>query len=113
MGFWLFMGLGANEDDDVVVYDGVGDGGECNSGGKGFGSISCSICLDLVTDNGDRSWAKLQCGHQFHLGEFKVVFWVVLILWIGFYMMRSGVIFDNLMIWACKNVVYGLRFSFC
>ncbi|XP_031269504.1 E3 ubiquitin-protein ligase RFI2-like [Pistacia vera] len=61
------MGLGANDDDDVAVDDAVGDGGECNSGGKGFGSVSCSICLDLVTDNGDRSWAKLQCGHQFHL----------------------------------------------
>ncbi|KAG5514226.1 hypothetical protein RHGRI_035583 [Rhododendron griersonianum] len=30
-------------------------------------SVPCSICLDLVTDNGDRSIAKLQCGHQFHL----------------------------------------------
>ncbi|KAL7205279.1 hypothetical protein ACSBR2_018256 [Camellia fascicularis] len=30
-------------------------------------SVSCSICLEPVTDNGDRSWAKLQCGHQFHL----------------------------------------------
>ncbi|XP_059652391.1 E3 ubiquitin-protein ligase RFI2 [Cornus florida] len=30
-------------------------------------SVSCSICLEAVTDNGGRSWAKLQCGHQFHL----------------------------------------------
>ncbi|KAF6163773.1 hypothetical protein GIB67_012132 [Kingdonia uniflora] len=31
-------------------------------------SVSCSICLDLVIDKGgDRSIAKLQCGHQFHL----------------------------------------------
>uniref|UniRef100_A0A5B7AZR7 RING-type domain-containing protein n=1 Tax=Davidia involucrata TaxID=16924 RepID=A0A5B7AZR7_DAVIN len=30
-------------------------------------SLACSICLDLVTDNGDRSRAKLQCGHEFHL----------------------------------------------
>ncbi|KAI8025663.1 E3 ubiquitin-protein ligase RFI2 [Camellia lanceoleosa] len=30
-------------------------------------SVSCSICLELVSDNGDRSWAKLRCGHQFHL----------------------------------------------
>ncbi|GMP40166.1 hypothetical protein CsSME_00010720 [Camellia sinensis var. sinensis] len=30
-------------------------------------SVSCSICLELVTDNGDRSWAKLRCGHRFHL----------------------------------------------
>ncbi|KAK8650676.1 hypothetical protein V6N13_140303 [Hibiscus sabdariffa] len=29
--------------------------------------VSCSICLDLVSDPGGRSWAKLQCGHQFHL----------------------------------------------
>ncbi|KAL4325492.1 hypothetical protein GQ457_11G002470 [Hibiscus cannabinus] len=29
--------------------------------------VSCSICLDLVSDTGGRSWAKLQCGHQFHL----------------------------------------------
>nr|XP_043621937.1 E3 ubiquitin-protein ligase RFI2 [Erigeron canadensis] len=49
------MGL---EDADLVVDD---DGGGCKA------TISCSICLDIVTDNGDRSWAKLQCGHQFHL----------------------------------------------
>jgi hypothetical protein len=30
-------------------------------------SISCSICLDFVTDDGTRSTAKLQCGHEFHL----------------------------------------------
>lgn len=29
--------------------------------------ISCSICLELVIDDGSRSMAKLQCGHQFHL----------------------------------------------
>ncbi|KAK9291969.1 hypothetical protein L1049_019921 [Liquidambar formosana] len=53
------MGL---EDADVLDD---GDGG----GGKAFcaSSVSCSICLEVVTDNGDRSWAKLQCGHQFHL----------------------------------------------
>ncbi|KAK9055826.1 hypothetical protein SSX86_026911 [Deinandra increscens subsp. villosa] len=27
----------------------------------------CSICLDLVTDDGERSVAKLHCGHKFHL----------------------------------------------
>ncbi|XP_054801864.1 E3 ubiquitin-protein ligase RFI2-like [Prosopis cineraria] len=56
------MGFGI--DDDVVVDDGDGDAG---AGGKSFGSVSCSICLEVVADNGDRSWAKLQCGHQFHL----------------------------------------------
>ncbi|XP_031261257.1 G-type lectin S-receptor-like serine/threonine-protein kinase LECRK1 [Pistacia vera] len=24
------------------------------------------FAFDLITDNGDQSWAKLQCGHQFH-----------------------------------------------
>ena len=33
--------------------------------------VSCSICLDLVSDNGGRSRAKLQCGHEFHLGLSK------------------------------------------
>lgn len=60
------MGLG--NDDVVVVEDGAENGGGGN-GGKGFGSVSCSICLEIVADVGDRSWAKLQCGHQFHLGE--------------------------------------------
>ncbi|KAJ0113165.1 hypothetical protein Patl1_00001 [Pistacia atlantica] len=79
------MGLGANDDDDVAVDDVVSDGGECNSSGKCFGSLSCSICLDLITDNGDRSWAKLQCGHQFHFiveeaGDPDRVFFICLIL---------------------------------
>ncbi|KAJ0597783.1 putative chromatin regulator PHD family [Helianthus annuus] len=30
-------------------------------------SVPCSICLDLVIDDGDRSIAKLHCGHKFHL----------------------------------------------
>ncbi|XP_076925647.1 E3 ubiquitin-protein ligase RFI2-like [Bidens hawaiensis] len=38
-----------------------------DAAGKAALSVSCSICLDVVTDNGNRSWAKLQCGHQFHL----------------------------------------------
>ncbi|KAK9673141.1 hypothetical protein RND81_12G149200 [Saponaria officinalis] len=29
--------------------------------------VSCSICLEFVTDSGERSRAKLQCGHEFHL----------------------------------------------
>ncbi|XP_022719443.1 E3 ubiquitin-protein ligase RFI2 [Durio zibethinus] len=66
------MGLGSNGGDDVVVDDGDeggggGDGVDCGNGGKSIDSVSCSICLETVTDDGDRSWAKLQCGHQFHL----------------------------------------------
>ncbi|KAL2945401.1 E3 ubiquitin-protein ligase RFI2 [Bienertia sinuspersici] len=30
-------------------------------------SVPCSICLDLVTNGGERSRAKLKCGHEFHL----------------------------------------------
>lgn len=67
------MGLG--NDDDLVADDGDGGGGvggggggkSCCCSGGGGGSISCSICLEVVSDNGDRSWAKLQCGHEFHL----------------------------------------------
>ncbi|KAM1349886.1 hypothetical protein PS2_003889 [Malus domestica] len=60
--------LGRPSDEEVVVEesDGVGSGGGC--GGKSYGgSVSCSICLEIVADNGDRSWAKLQRGHEFHL----------------------------------------------
>ncbi|KAJ6883433.1 E3 ubiquitin-protein ligase RFI2-like [Populus alba x Populus x berolinensis] len=61
------MGLG-NSENDVIVDDGDGGGVGGGLNGKSFGgSVSCSICLEVVADNGDRSWAKLQCGHQFHL----------------------------------------------
>ncbi|PKA61619.1 hypothetical protein AXF42_Ash018232 [Apostasia shenzhenica] len=36
---------------------------------RGSASASCSICLELVLDRGERSIAKLQCGHEFHLGD--------------------------------------------
>ncbi|XP_057960692.1 E3 ubiquitin-protein ligase RFI2 isoform X1 [Malania oleifera] len=59
------MGLdGAGDGAGDLLDDGDGGGGD-----KAFAAstVSCSICLESVTDNGDRSWAKLQCGHQFHL----------------------------------------------
>ncbi|KDP28149.1 hypothetical protein JCGZ_13920 [Jatropha curcas] len=43
-------------------HDGGADEDEPSSSG-----VSCSICLDTVSDNGGRSRAKLQCGHEFHL----------------------------------------------
>lgn len=52
------MGL----DESDVIDDGDGGGKSLSSS-----TVSCSICLEPVTDNGDRSWAKLQCGHEFHL----------------------------------------------
>ncbi|KAL0387416.1 UNVERIFIED_CONTAM: E3 ubiquitin-protein ligase RFI2 [Sesamum radiatum] len=57
------MGLG-----DADLLD-DGDGGGGKGAEEAAAAVSCSICLEVVTDNGDRSWAKLQCGHQFHLGE--------------------------------------------
>lgn len=36
--------------------------------------VACSICLDQVIANGDCSTAKLQCGHQFHLGELEFIY---------------------------------------
>ncbi|CAN1195438.1 E3 ubiquitin-protein ligase IPI1 [Linum perenne] len=62
------MGLG-NSENELNVDDGDGGGGDGGGGGygKSLGAVSCSICLEGVTDTGDRSWAKLQCGHQFHL----------------------------------------------
>ena len=51
----------------LVVMDGDGDGvGVVEPQASG---VPCSICWDLVLDNGGRSRAKLQCGHEFHLGK--------------------------------------------
>ncbi|GMG99743.1 hypothetical protein Nepgr_001583 [Nepenthes gracilis] len=52
------MGL----DETVFIEDDDGGGKSLSSS-----NVSCSICLEPVTDNRDRSWAKLQCGHEFHL----------------------------------------------
>lgn len=49
--------------DEADAIEDVGGGGTSLS----TSDVSCSICLEPVTDNGDRSWAKLQCGHEFHL----------------------------------------------
>lgn len=35
--------------------------------------VPCSICLEPVKDGGERSTAKLQCGHRFHLGQFPTM----------------------------------------
>ncbi|KAF3506298.1 hypothetical protein F2Q69_00003020 [Brassica cretica] len=67
---WCVMGLGNkvnkfNFGDNDHLPDEGGGGEE----GDGFGSVACSICLDTVAKDGDRAWANLQCGHQFHLGN--------------------------------------------
>ncbi|KAL7003104.1 hypothetical protein U1Q18_004261 [Sarracenia purpurea var. burkii] len=50
--------------EDPVLLD---DDDDEDDGGRKASSVSCSICLEVVADVGDRSWAKLQCGHRFHL----------------------------------------------
>ncbi|XP_062198386.1 E3 ubiquitin-protein ligase IPI1-like isoform X2 [Phragmites australis] len=77
------MGVGAEEEVETAVVAEGGGGGEQEEqeggGGdaedrKGEGEekaaavMSCSICLDAVVAGGeDRSTARLQCGHEFHL----------------------------------------------
>ncbi|KAK2976904.1 hypothetical protein RJ640_024738 [Escallonia rubra] len=46
---------------------GLDDADILDDGDGKASSVSCSICLEAVADNGDRSRAKLQCGHEFHL----------------------------------------------
>ncbi|CAN6468876.1 unnamed protein product [Victoria cruziana] len=45
----------------------MGKGKKCRTSCAVKEEILCSICLDPVMDNGERSIAKLQCSHQFHL----------------------------------------------
>lgn len=75
--FDLVMGLGnklnkfnfGGDTDHLAHADGDPRGDE----GDGLGSVSCSICLETVAKDGDRAWANLQCGHQFHLGNVPVL----------------------------------------
>ncbi|CAA0816762.1 RING/U-box superfamily protein [Striga hermonthica] len=52
------MGLG----DADLLDDGDGGGRKVAET-----AVSCSICLEAVADSCERSRAKLQCGHEFHL----------------------------------------------
>jgi hypothetical protein len=54
--------------------DGDGGGGAARGVEPIVSGAHCSICLDLVSDSGGRSRAKLQCGHEFHLGK-RVCSW--------------------------------------
>ncbi|XP_044491335.1 E3 ubiquitin-protein ligase RFI2 [Mangifera indica] len=47
--------------------DATGDGDDDDQAIEAPSLVSCSICLEAVTDDGSRSTAKLHCGHQFHL----------------------------------------------
>jgi hypothetical protein len=52
-----------------LPMDGDGGVGGARGAEPQVSGVHCSICLDLVSDNGGRSRAKLQCGHEFHLGK--------------------------------------------
>lgn len=52
-----------------LPMDGDGGLGGVRGAEPQVSGVHCSICLDLVSDNGGRSRAKLQCGHEFHLGK--------------------------------------------
>ncbi|XWS36173.1 hypothetical protein CRYUN_Cryun20dG0062400 [Craigia yunnanensis] len=53
--------------DDDHHRDQLMDGHDGDAAVPPSSEVSCSICLDLVSDACGRSRAKLQCGHQFHL----------------------------------------------
>jgi len=56
-------------DDDLRIAGGCDPGKRGNPEDSSSPvEVSCSICLESVLDDGTRSKAKLQCGHQFHLG---------------------------------------------
>ncbi|KAK1664756.1 hypothetical protein QYE76_052915 [Lolium multiflorum] len=68
--------MGAEEEEEtageaegsVLGGDGEGGDGAAEEGERPAAVVSCSICLDAVITGGDeRSTAKLQCGHEFHL----------------------------------------------
>lgn len=42
---------------------------QSEEGSSGSSNAPCSICLDPLTNNGERSIAILLCGHEFHLGN--------------------------------------------
>lgn len=63
------MGVGAEPKEESAA---AGAAAEDGPGGKEekAAAVSCSICLDAVfAAGGERSTARLQCGHEFHLGE--------------------------------------------
>lgn len=78
MGNAASAGMGAEEEEETAVGAegaGVGEEGEGGDGAAEKGErpaavVSCSICLDaVVAGSEERSTARLQCGHEFHLGE--------------------------------------------
>jgi hypothetical protein len=67
------MGVGAAEPKEPAAATAAGaPAEEAAAGGKEdkAAAVSCSICLDAVLAGaGERSTARLHCGHEFHLGK--------------------------------------------
>ncbi|XVF72618.1 hypothetical protein PTKIN_Ptkin12aG0135100 [Pterospermum kingtungense] len=61
------VGSKASQLDRDLDHHQLMDGHDGDAAVPPSSEVSCSICLDLVSDTGDRSRAKLQCGHEFHL----------------------------------------------
>ena len=74
---WRHM-AGANDDGDdrnnrrIASQSTDVPGKRGNEDASSLVEVPCSICLELVVDDGTRSMAKLQCGHQFHLGTSSI-----------------------------------------
>lgn len=68
------MGVGAEPKEQAATAAGA-PAEEDEAGGKEdkAAAVSCSICLDAVLAGaGERSTARLHCGHEFHLGNCSV-----------------------------------------
>ena len=78
------MGVGAEPKEQAATAAGA-PAEEDEAGGKEdkAAAVSCSICLDAVlAASGERSTARLHCGHEFHLGNCPwICRWIVCCLW--------------------------------
>jgi hypothetical protein len=62
--------MGAGTDPKGAAAAGEEEDGGGGKEEKAAAAVSCSICLEaVVAASGERSTARLQCGHEFHLGK--------------------------------------------
>jgi hypothetical protein len=73
-GWWRGgEGMGVGTDPNGVAAAGAA-GEEEGVKEEKAAAVSCSICLEaVVAAGGERSTARLQCGHEFHLGKVRWV----------------------------------------
>jgi hypothetical protein len=64
------MGAGTDPKGAAPATGEEEDGGGGKEEKAAAAAVSCSICLEaVVAASGERSTARLQCGHEFHLGK--------------------------------------------